>query len=190
LVGAAYLINWFIAGLHPNSWEIIGIPLFLYLLASAIRNLIVLIANLKDRGSEKFGVAVGRCLLGVVILFLTIPTARFAQHIRTERFLSQLPRYQRVVDGLIQKEMPNLPEVTSSPLPDGYTDLGIGNVTIDRTSNGIFVAEFVTEGYGLPQRHEGYIYVSTDDPASLHGLTPFQGQDFIRVAPHWFAWAD
>jgi hypothetical protein len=190
IVGMAYLLNWFIAGLHPNTWEIIFVPLFLYLAISALRNFIIIAANWTSPYSAQCVRSFQLFLLCFIFLGLTVPVIRLGHYLKIQIFLTELPRYQQLVDGIIEREKTRAPgEGAMIPVPIAYADLCPYWIIFESEENHTITVDFMTDDYGFPPRHGGYIYISNADPFSLKEIR-YRDYHFVRLAPNWYRWSD
>jgi hypothetical protein len=176
----------FIAGLHPNTWIILSLPLLIYLLATLLLNFFKAIGILKDARSTQFKNAIARLVLALIFIVLFFPAGRLGNYVKTQIFLKNLPRYEELSKILITEKRAFVPQ---AGIPKEYSDLCY-NASWDQMPDGTTAVLFLTDDYGLPARHQGYVYISSDDPSSLNQKIGYSSMGFARIAPRWYEWAD
>ena len=176
----------FSAGIHPTSWIFLGLPLLLYLSISLAFNFFQVICALKDVRSPQFKNAIAGLFLALIFIVLFFPSGRLGNYVKTQLFLINLHRYEELSKILITEKRTFVPR---SGIPKEYSDLCY-NASWDQLPDGTTVVLFLTDDYGLPARHQGYVYVSSDDPTSLSQKFNYSSLFFARIAPRWYEWAD
>ncbi len=188
-VGLFNLANFFAYGLYPNSWLMISFFVLLILLAGAAASLFILVLSWSAKNSERAKRAFLRLTLCLGFFALSFLALHVGGYVRLQMFLAELPHYQTMIDDFVAKNKGHFP-MAERTKPGGSADWDAEAVDIGADKYGVVTVDLLTNSYGFPARHQGYIYRSNDDLAGLKAQLQYHNTDFIPVAPHWYRWVD
>ena len=191
LVGALFLVLAFISGLRNSGWATFLLPLLLFFLIKIVSNVFNLALNWSSPYDAKCVASFRELLLIVVFLVLSLPVIRFGNYLKLKFILMELPHFQQIVDGLLEKEKAEpSPRTLQVPAPADWAGQRPYWIMLDHEKNDVITVDFLTDAYGFPPRHGGYIYISSDDPTSLKDNIDYKDLYYVRLAPKWYRWSD